>query len=591
MATTQFPYQIQDANATYNYKMGLTDNSFAAKARAAELSAARQRQISRELEEGDIPAQNTISLGALTTFKRKSRTRTRKRGQSWKALNPTYVDDVVNGTESAVDDSDIDEALPREIRQGFHHMPVVSPVAESHSARGQLSDPHELAWDASFSDDEWDPDLSPGSVAKNEAHHSQTVWDPPAASQFTPPGPPYESQQSELEARLASLGVLPPIHPYNSYQQQYGYSGKTYDTYGPSISNAIINHDNTGSLPSQFEGRGTMDFNYRFPSSQQYQRYQSPPQPMVTTSHAAGKRDMLLKSLQDIAESSKERGISRTVLYDPVTTTKPREGPQVERLGTSEPLPWKERPVDIHTEVVPVDTDPVKYGRRVRSSDQLPEGTFDQSQSHLSRIRNAENWWNADNRKNDGNVWRLLRASIEPHPKVAVPEGRLLARRQYGSSETPPPQKVPHSDINEPQFKASPPKFKREQTTTYKQQLTALNEILSQEPSHQAKSDMTDCRDVSEPLLKHLLSSLHSYKSGPPEAQRRNFASWARVPEWCIDKSPAGTHSFFGEDWGAPPPRVGRDPRYRPLMHEPRYTVYEDAERTTTGEAHGWRFR
>ena len=54
------------------------------------------------------------------------------------------------------------------------------------------------------------------------------------------------------------------------------------------------------------------------------------------------------------------------------------------------------------------------------------------------------------------------------------------------------------------------------------------------------------------------------------------FGRFGRVPEWCIDQTPNGNLSFFGEDWGAPPPRVGRDPRYRPMLHEGRYTVFED---------------
>ena len=54
------------------------------------------------------------------------------------------------------------------------------------------------------------------------------------------------------------------------------------------------------------------------------------------------------------------------------------------------------------------------------------------------------------------------------------------------------------------------------------------------------------------------------------------FGCFGRVPEWCIDQTPNGNSSFFGEDWGAPPPRVGRDPRYRPMLHEGRYTVFED---------------
>jgi hypothetical protein len=36
------------------------------------------------------------------------------------------------------------------------------------------------------------------------------------------------------------------------------------------------------------------------------------------------------------------------------------------------------------------------------------------------------------------------------------------------------------------------------------------------------------------------------------------FARFAKPPEWCIDNSPAGRESFFGEDYGTPPARLGR---------------------------------
>ena len=44
---------------------------------------------------------------------------------------------------------------------------------------------------------------------------------------------------------------------------------------------------------------------------------------------------------------------------------------------------------------------------------------------------------------------------------------------------------------------------------------------------------------------------------------RHYFARFKKPPAWCIDTSPEGNNSFFGEDYGAPPARVGRVPRYR----------------------------
>jgi len=48
------------------------------------------------------------------------------------------------------------------------------------------------------------------------------------------------------------------------------------------------------------------------------------------------------------------------------------------------------------------------------------------------------------------------------------------------------------------------------------------------------------------------------------------FAKYAAPPEYAIDKSARGNESFFGENWGAPPQRIGRDPRYRAFVEEER---------------------
>jgi len=48
------------------------------------------------------------------------------------------------------------------------------------------------------------------------------------------------------------------------------------------------------------------------------------------------------------------------------------------------------------------------------------------------------------------------------------------------------------------------------------------------------------------------------------------FARFAPPPEYAVDKSAKGNESFFGENWGAPPQRIGRDPRYRAFVEEER---------------------
>ena len=71
-------------------------------------------------------------------------------------------------------------------------------------------------------------------------------------------------------------------------------------------------------------------------------------------------------------------------------------------------------------------------------------------------------------------------------------------------------------------------------------------------------------RQQNHTLFAPLFANLEEYLQ-PTHQQLGQFGSWAPCPEWSIDSSSAGLRSFFGEDWGVPPPRVGRDPRYRDL--------------------------
>lgn len=83
-----------------------------------------------------------------------------------------------------------------------------------------------------------------------------------------------------------------------------------------------------------------------------------------------------------------------------------------------------------------------------------------------------------------------------------------------------------------------------------------------------AKKPATSIDDPMTRLLIPVLENLASYVQGPVEKRRDYFSQWTQPPEWCIDRSPSGNNSFFDSEWGQPPARVGRDPRYRPLPVE-----------------------
>jgi hypothetical protein len=66
-------------------------------------------------------------------------------------------------------------------------------------------------------------------------------------------------------------------------------------------------------------------------------------------------------------------------------------------------------------------------------------------------------------------------------------------------------------------------------------------------------------------LLVPVLENLASYVQGPIEKRRDYFCQWVKAPDWAIDRSATGNDSFFDSQWGQPPERLGRDPRYQPV--------------------------
>jgi hypothetical protein len=72
--------------------------------------------------------------------------------------------------------------------------------------------------------------------------------------------------------------------------------------------------------------------------------------------------------------------------------------------------------------------------------------------------------------------------------------------------------------------------------------------------------------DASTILLGNALATLQAYVAG--DRQNQPFARFGPPPEWAIDKSVEANLSFFEDDWGTPPRRVGRDLRYRPLPED-----------------------
>ncbi|KAL3420371.1 hypothetical protein PVAG01_08870 [Phlyctema vagabunda] len=77
--------------------------------------------------------------------------------------------------------------------------------------------------------------------------------------------------------------------------------------------------------------------------------------------------------------------------------------------------------------------------------------------------------------------------------------------------------------------------------------------------------------ETAAPLVNAVYGSLLEL-TDEERAKRNGFT---KPQPWQIDSSERGNESVFGEDWGPPPKRHGRDGRYQPGFHNPSSTHWE----------------
>ncbi|KAI9857672.1 MAG: hypothetical protein M1813_008092 [Trichoglossum hirsutum] len=302
------------------------------------------------------------------------------------------------------------------------------------------------------------------------------------------------------------------------------------------------------------------------------QQHSSPPkagqQPQNTQSTTTtSSRDVLLKGLQraiteaeesslaahdssslksvtlpipDLTPISLKASATAPPLSHSSTRSLPTRGSRsnIERIGPSDPLPWKERPVHIHTVT----------GTHATTDDSI----------EISKLTVPVH------ATSNGTEWRNKKGSS--HLAVHRRAGPMLEVASQWWEE----DKRPDADL-------------RKHLQAIADQDLGENSGLKNEqwPVLGAKSPRNAIPEgyCANHLLILLLGSLHEYLVDSPNEQRAMFGSFVEVPEWCVEKGTSGLTSFFGEDWGVPPQRVGRDPRYRPLMHDPRFMVpYDEQE-------------
>ncbi|KAI4091330.1 MAG: hypothetical protein LQ344_004189 [Seirophora lacunosa] len=309
------------------------------------------------------------------------------------------------------------------------------------------------------------------------------------------------------------------------------------------------------------------------PTADTHQRDPRPYTSFTRTSEDNSRKEKVQQHLQQVVDASRPQvnlpSSSRTVLYDPVTQSsnasshlpEPRASKTTKDfLKASEPLPWKNRPVDIYNMLPPEATPPHVSGRERAAAAALEGCEMDGNayiRSLLSdpdsaeqRRRNVEMWWKYDGRGQD-----QVRAYLE---HVADQHQKYKSSREYDNIKKALERQASFRDDWSDDSDA----------TTIPKALGTDGEVINR-------------------LLGPVIANLRSYAEDSSGGVPSYFNKFSKAPAWAIDGGMDGNRSFFGEDWGKPPPRVGRDPRYRPTFHEGRYTVFEPTDGRVSGRG-GW---
>ncbi|KAL8658554.1 MAG: hypothetical protein Q9226_000929 [Calogaya cf. arnoldii] len=577
--------------------------TFAAKARAAELNAVRARRAIKETNDQDDTTISTAMSGPVKLNKPRSRGR-----GGWKPLDlgeipestteadPLAYHDHLSST-GIVTGSTSEQHPYSEVRPSRYRC-AATLIQRQGSLASQFPQHlrhlnNETATEHAY--------ISQEQMRHQMNHYNQLTLQhqmlqyPTATAAFaftsqyhTPLRGSPESIAQERKLTDDDPFTDMPTAAYRLPTQAFEYE-RQHDTDAAGRSNA--------STPPTVGG--AMDHSFRFPTEHQERRHiphppgltvqssykqkslttsrqpaptadtrQRDPKPYTNfnrSSDDSSKRDKLLQTLQQVSDRSKAQGdvvsSTRTVLYDPVVQDV-RASTVAHRhtvsqsdddiLQSSEPLEWKNRPVDIYNTVLPALAAPRFVGGEQNTAADIKFGdkAYDYSNvtkasSAEQRQKEAEAWF-----YHDGRGQQHIRAWLE---SVAEDHRQKKAGQDYESM-----------------------KKALERQASFRDDRSDSSNITT-------VPEAVDCGDTVNFLLGPILANLRSY---PEDSGSGYFNKFTKAPPWAIDGGAEGNKSFFEETWGKPPSRVGRDPRYRPTFHEGRYTVFEPTDGRVSGR--GW---
>ncbi len=523
-----------------------------AQARAAELaaaSAAKQRQVSRDLEDRQLPPNPAVSLSAFTKPPPASRN---KGNKNWK---PLVLDDIDEDTtperltSKEASDKKIPTA-PRAMVAGRSLSTVVAQPQPKESPHG--------------------PFPYPAFPQNMYLHQSMFLGGMPTYGSMMVPD---DMSPTKQEQKLSMLENIPfphdqefPQDPFNQeFAQQYIWNDPYYSGY---------------QMPYQVQH---MDDSY-FSQQSNPQGEATDQQPSYKAKEPYDTERAMKECVNDLKEKAKD---GKTVLHNPNSQKELVPRSAVRKASGSRPplVPWDVRPKESvqnsEWEVMPPPEPPV-FTEKDLSNLKPPPGL--PVPSNLAQAVSLEP---TDCAPKVGSIEWMTLAPITSAERDRVRRRMALAAKSVTNEVPQDHIEQEKEDIAETQkwfhTDARGERLLRRQVDLSAQlHASKVMSNIKARNGGELPEQFQDGKDdglAATLILGNVACNLQTYLVGDRKSveQRKNFHKVKAVPDWCTERGGlavggvGGGDSYFdgaaGGFYGAPV-RVARDPRFRPQVKE-----------------------
>ncbi|KAI9778843.1 MAG: hypothetical protein M1816_003885 [Peltula sp. TS41687] len=212
--------------------------------------------------------------------------------------------------------------------------------------------------------------------------------------------------------------------------------------------------------------------------------------------------------------------------------------------------------------------------------------------------------WNPVTGQSEALTWRGRRVGIDTVETSTLTNEELRAHTQAWHEEREARFQLQsrsclaHELRNKEAEAISEEWWKQDNRTQGQENLCSyLEEVNSRRANALSQASTSAAPDTAK-LLIPLFCNLNSYMTESPYEGRGMFRDFKTPPEWSVDASSMGAgvggatiagsgrnESLFGQDSGAPPQRLGRDPRYRLVNDNGNTTIVQQTQQQPQRQA------